>query len=96
MTKHTPGPWKWEKAKEINQVNNEPKFHIVSESDKTNIADVWTCLGLESGNAKLLSAAPDLLEACKEALEKLAQLDSESGTLGDRMRQAISNAEKEG
>jgi hypothetical protein len=58
MSKHTPGPW---------HTAGEQGVQIRSAKDQ--IAKVWTMRGNEwKANARLIAAAPELLEACKVAL----------------------------
>jgi len=58
MSKHTLGPW---------HTAGEQGVQIRSAKDQ--IAKVWTMRGNEwKANARLIAAAPELLEACKVAL----------------------------
>jgi hypothetical protein len=64
MSKHTPGPWFAEKGEWWQVWHNEGIAHIAKaskgvEPDQTGEA-----------NARLIAAAPDLLEALKESLER--------------------------
>jgi len=43
-------------------------------------------------NARLIAAAPELLEACKLAEDILAMLDFEEGTFEDRAKETIQKA----
>jgi hypothetical protein len=73
-TKHTPGPWKFHKGRGI-----DPRFHVqtvggyqISETPKNGIA-----CGIESANeanARLIAAAPDLLNALELALATIQRL----------------------
>jgi len=63
MKNYTPSPWKTEV---IDTINGEPGYwHIVQQSTKGVIGDVQS---VNSSDAQLIAAAPDLLEACIEAL----------------------------
>lgn len=73
MSKHTPGEWRVR--------NNSVGGPFVS-SDSGTIADVRTCGGIHVGgpqhpetmaNARLIAAAPDLLEACETFAEWLCR-----------------------
>ena len=59
MSKYTPGPW---------HTAGEQGVQIRSAKDQ--IAKVWTMRGNEwKANARLIAAAPDLLEALKEIVD---------------------------
>lgn len=59
MSKHTPGPWK---------VEND--HYITAGIDYVaDVGDATTRDKEIAANARLIAAAPDLLEACKEAIE---------------------------
>jgi hypothetical protein len=59
MSKHTPGPW---------HTAGEQGVQIRSAKDQ--IAKVWTMRGNEwKANARLIAAAPELLEALKEIVD---------------------------
>lgn len=87
-TKHTPGPWKAYNA--INGrtlkhwrikgdcVRNDPPFAVIDSGGKL-------LPEYEAGNARLIAAAPDLLEACKQLVWKLSHDHSPSGK-GDDCR----------
>lgn len=71
-TKHTPGFWHW----------NEEEGTIVNFGGMV-IADVRelrheSTSDVEEANARLIAAAPDLLEALKEALDQLESWNQES------------------
>jgi len=64
--KHTPGEWKFDER--FDEVRS-PMRTVAEIADADGI--VWHC-GLDSdecqANARLIAAAPELLEACQEAL----------------------------
>ena len=63
--KHTPGPWF------IDTTNSAAPFGICQDSENGwGIAEVKTFApeGTDAGNARLIAAAPELLEACEKAL----------------------------
>lgn len=75
--KHTPGPWT---IQDLGQQNNYPNWHsfaVRSAQTNVHLATVGNVdryyEGQEGANAKLIAAAPDLLEACKAALPLLEQ-----------------------
>ena len=58
---HTPGPWEEVKRTKTTIINDSKGLRIAMLSVRPNT----------SGNARLIAAAPDLLEACEMALEGL-------------------------
>lgn len=66
-SKHTPGPW------EI--VRTEPSSHGVGRfkiiSGQWSVAETFCGINEEEANARLIAAAPDLLEACEASLNAL-------------------------
>lgn len=86
--KHTPGPW----AVEYCPVT--PCYHIEAGSypTGTNICEINEIpeIGNSLANARLIAAAPTLLEACKEALDVLSdQFHAEDGPTGNKLRAVI-------
>lgn len=78
--RHTPGPW------EVDDANPEMVFTTYGADDSGMRQYICDCEGTGSyettpqseyeANARLIAAAPELLEACKEALEQI-QHDNE-------------------
>jgi hypothetical protein len=73
--KHTPGPWR------ITEGHRDRIIRAIdSDGDDTVIAEVhwWAMAGAAESiaNARLIAAAPELLEACKFAF---AAMNSEDG-----------------
>lgn len=72
---HTPGPWRIERGKKYGD------FLIWSAHGETEVSSHWiatlkceSCPAHEEGNARLIAAAPDLLEAleaCHKALNSI-------------------------
>lgn len=62
--KHTPGPWNY---------NEGTRDVIVSKNGYNDvlIAQLYKIGSQHEANARLIAAAPELLEACKAALEVL-------------------------
>jgi len=59
---YTKGEWK---------ITNKPIFDYISiDTDERRIAKLYHHYGDNYANAQLISAAPDLLKACKYALDK--------------------------
>lgn len=104
MSKHTPGPWRIGHQTDYGVFNPS----VIQTGEDVGIATVYgiplhvkldevendpKCAeGL--ANARLIAAAPDLLAACKEALQ--SSEDSEGGgyrVLNEMLRAAIAKAE---
>jgi len=69
MSKHTPGPWSVECLGEEYFLNTNHLYGVGSQVGTRRVAKVEG-LGDESeANARLIAAAPDLLEACKTMLD---------------------------
>lgn len=81
MEKYTPGPWF---ASEDGEVYSKPSY--------TSVAMV---LMNERGadNARLIAAAPELLEALKDARSMLSAVEVSDGEDGDPWDRAISRIE---
>lgn len=82
MIKHTPAPWVTEQP--------ERKGYVwVSSSDgsRANLATVWRADGNAMANARLMAAAPDLLEA----LQSLVDMDV-SYQRGPMVEEAVNKA----
>lgn len=98
--KHTPGPWKAKRSTEFNA--HKPD----GISDYWYISDRWYDDSHEQivsfkvrneANARLIAAAPEMLEALKDALEhipcKCNCWDDRGDCPHDKMRTAIAKAE---
>jgi len=88
--KHTPGPWKTSAT--VKGINSQG---LMIESSKDNEAIAFS-LGFSSdeckANAKLIAAAPDLLEASRKALIHFEHDETNLGVQED-LRQAIKKSE---
>lgn len=85
---HTSGPW---------HVAESPNHHspfITNATGKGTIANSvhGTTSAEQEANARLIAAAPELLEACETALENLAPLYSSEHLVMKRLRAAIAKA----
>jgi hypothetical protein len=97
--KHTPGPWYWRRS----MLPERAAFVLGAENVKSNttVLQVAQAIGgavPTDADASLISAAPDLLAACKMAQEWMAQQNgSDLGNIGkeahDKMVEAIAKAE---
>ena len=90
MSKHTPGPW---------CVDDHPKMQILMVVAEAGgmpglIVNQGRITKTDRANARLIAAAPDLLEAAKQVL---ARLDHETAPVtmfdADKLRHAIAKAE---
>ena len=84
MSKHTPGPWQWTQ-------HIDPTISIYKDGFG-QIARLYdSSAGTGKANARLIAAAPDLLEALQSIIE---DIDSEFGTDCDynKARAAIAKA----
>lgn len=74
MAKHTPGPW------EVCPHDSTRVFRKNDHNDKNRLfIDPTTCspiVGESEANARLIAAAPELLEACKEAVALITNHES--------------------
>jgi hypothetical protein len=96
--KFTPGPWEWRYLKnDLGRLHEYP----VALSGEGPLSDVLVASGNYDGDifiyvgpadARLIPAALELLEACKEALEHLQFEAEEAGPLKDRLIAAIGKA----
>jgi len=77
----TKGPWKVE-ASSLNKSGVPHSYYIIDSSDEWN-AVASTFANANLPNARLIAAAPDLLEA----LETLVNLDDNYGPFGGEMYQ---------
>lgn len=92
--KHTPGPW-------FEQVGFSDDVEITAESREGMVAICAMDLGFtghigveQEANARLIAAAPDLLEACVEAAKTFRRYESlhlDKGTV-DGAQKAAANA----
>lgn len=92
MSKHTPGPW---------IENYQYGLRIESEKEHGIVNDGWIIAQLEGSdkeaNAKLIAAAPEMLEAliaCDEAMAYMSEYDIPL-TLPDMVKKAIAKARGE-
>ena len=84
MSKHTPGPWQWTQ-------HFDPTISIYKDGFG-QIARLYdSSAGTGKANARLIAAAPDLLDALQSIIE---DIDSEFGTDCDynKARAAIAKA----
>lgn len=90
MSGHTKGPWKVEFGF-ICDGNGDRLFHQSEMMRNHNIT-----VGEMEANAQLIAAAPDLLEACKEAVKIIKDILPPKGyeSYIEQLKQAIAKAEE--
>ena len=94
--KHTPGPWKF---KPINYCGTTPVYcgDILEKSIGGTGMIIAQCNGdteTANANARLIAAAPELLEACKEMLKYIDVCNKKIPQgLEKQLRSAINHAE---
>lgn len=72
-SKHTPGPWKWWTTHEgSHRINPEEGGLVIASCDTRNPFSYE-----QEANARLIAAAPDLLEALKDLLDTSVWADAE-------------------
>jgi hypothetical protein len=77
MSKHTPGPWKVVRdgnplsAGIVAVIEHSPDRHIAVEED--HFGGPWCAPDTWEANARLIAAAPELLEALREACRLYAE-----------------------
>lgn len=93
MSKHTPGPWQFY----ADVPSTDPNWHIVTNASRMRVlANVHIEPGNETdlANAKLITAAPELLEAAQSALVVLQYSGDEHSRLAEQLSAAIDKATK--
>ena len=83
MSKHTPGPW-------FSQYDDNGFYEIGSESVTFTLAFTYGEGDTDEANARLIAAAPDLLEALQDVLLELESIGPMEKI--DRARAAIAKA----
>jgi len=66
MSEHNPGPWEWH----YYGAEDEPQFLVEDASCNSIVAEIPTNAGFQEGNARLVAAAPQLLEALELIVEQ--------------------------
>lgn len=94
-TPHTPGPWRLRYGKRF-------EYDYLLKAGKDTPIAYWSNFKIRTkkeskANARLIAAAPDLLEALQEVLPMLEQLlmirgEPEPGSIGHKARAAIAKA----
>ena len=99
--KHTPGPWFINRARKPD--NTGGYDYAIDEGHEKILAETFEHVGWQDNskkeyekfpaeaNARLIAAAPELLEACKAALMELSGLSNGKECI--QLKQAIAKAE---
>jgi hypothetical protein len=87
MEKHTPGPWKFEK--ETSTIRSEPANNWLATMDS------WDGTINNEANARLIAAAPKLLEALEYIKLEMFKKDPDKTTMACLIAQAIAKARGE-
>ncbi len=100
MSKHTPGPWLVASRSYTHGHTGASGIHfwVVDSQGNALPCDTRSSKNAEPyANAKIIAAAPDMLDALKIARDAMARMDCGSGTrMGDALEQvekAIAKAE---
>ena len=82
MLKSTPGPWYWSRD------TMENRCDITLHSEATGYSILYCCVKPREPNARLIAAAPDLLEA----LELIASTDPVDAALDPQRAMRVAKA----
>lgn len=93
MSEHTEGPW----VCYADTPSTDPEWHIVTSANRMRVvANVHIEPGneMDMANARLITAAPDLLTVCQELAESAAYWSEYDVPIGivDRLNEAIARA----
>ncbi len=83
MTDHTPGPWVAHQMSE-----DSPYWMVREESIPEDCGGLVVCASLTKADADLIAAAPDLLDACREAIHYIPEWHELHAELEDTIREA--------
>ena len=70
MSKHMPGPWEWHYRDDADAPGSVVAVGYPNHPDRPHAVAMCPRYGKQDweANARLIAAAPDMLEACREAL----------------------------
>ena len=87
-TKHTPGPWM------ATGHETDPRWQVFYRHSSGGLVRVAICDDDrdDGANARLIAAAPDLLDACKAALNWLSRCGQE-GLVREEIEKTVKKAE---
>ena len=96
MDKYTPGLWKIQQLEKEHNGYYWPTYSVRSMATNHCLAIVGdvdrATANNNKGNARLMSAAPELINACKMALQNLAPLYSSDHLVIKTLKSAIAKA----
>lgn len=105
VTKHTPGPWRIEEGTTLvwghcdaDDLSNRGMGYPIAEARITPIS-LWAKgpdADAGEANARLIAAAPDLMDACDFALCILEGMGNGKGDAANACRAALAKARGEG
>ena len=85
-TQRTPGPWTYTYAPYTTQDGKElPAFEIHGEGEKVCDTVEDQPIEAQEGNARLIAAAPDLLDALVKSEQRIVQLCDLVNTLSNKL-----------
>lgn len=90
MTEHTPGPWRYQRGNKQNPLNG-----CVCAPDGTLMHLTAVMNKRDESDARLIAAAPELLEALKDAeflLRKVSINWREAASMADSMKRSAEDA----
>lgn len=95
--KHTPGPWKTRRGFDKDEIEVFDSVKVKRPFRRCAIATIHDNVDGKRANARLISAAPELLEACEAALRfsDRPRNSSDESELCDTLRAAIAKARGE-
>lgn len=96
MSKHTPGPWTINDARDGQSVLFQIESSVQADKPEVIVAmldDGNTSVSEQRANAHLIAAAPELLDAVKDLRDYLAEYEPDGGELAQRVAQIIAKAE---
>lgn len=106
MSKHTPGPWRIDGSEVscegmgalavVSSDDLRPEGYFIVAAVVDISTEVWPKAGSCEANARLIAAAPDLLNTCKFALDSLERSGLGDSWTATILRETIAKAEGEG
>lgn len=100
---HSPAPWKWDEHQEddchpeLVAANGDCIMHFGGDSEFAYEDEERGMMPQNPADAALICAAPDLLEACKDVVGSICEVDDDGNTphydLIQKVKAAIDKAE---